>query len=145
MKDLNDADICFFDNILETLTFDQWRHSPGTRRSARFKYFKEILPQRIANFKSRIANEPEFFQGEAMKNANPSNIIDTWTRLEVLLGKELSRHTDILTEASNLLDVSYKRDETQNNQQYRNALDISYTKWRFFSTSVFLCKKNGNP
>ena len=63
-----------------------------------------------------------------MKNAIPSNIIDTWTKLEVLLGKELSRHTDILTEASNLLDVSYWRSEKQKKQQYRNAPDNSYTK-----------------
>ena len=34
----------------------------------------------------------------------PSNIIDIYTRLEVLFGLKLSGHTDTLTEASNLID-----------------------------------------
>ena len=53
----------------------------------------------------------------------PSNIIDIYTRLEVLLGLKLSGHTDTLTEASNLFDELYKRGEIQNKQQYRNALN----------------------
>ena len=53
----------------------------------------------------------------------PSNIIDIYTRLEVLLGLKLSGHTDTLTEASNLIDELYKRGEIQNKQQYRNALN----------------------
>ena len=53
----------------------------------------------------------------------PSNIIDIYTRLEVLLGLKLSGHTDTLTEASNLIDELYKPGEIQNKQQYRNALD----------------------
>ena len=61
--------------------------------------------------------------GEGVKLINPSNIIDIYTRLEVLLGLKLSSHTDTLTEASNLIDELYKRVEIQNKQQYRNALD----------------------
>ena len=53
----------------------------------------------------------------------PSNIIDIYTRLEILLGLKISRHTDTLTEASNLIDELYKRGEIQNKQQYRNALN----------------------
>ena len=52
-----------------------------------------------------------------------SNIVDIYTRLEVLLGLKLSGHTDTLTEASNLVDELYKRGEIQNKQQYRNALN----------------------
>ena len=52
-----------------------------------------------------------------------SNIIDIYTRLEVLLGIKLSGYTDTLTEDSNLIDELYKRGEIQNKQQYRNALD----------------------
>ena len=47
----------------------------------------------------------------------PSNIIDIYTRLEVLLGLKLSGHTNTLTEASNLIDELYKRGEIQNKQQ----------------------------
>ena len=60
----------------------------------------------------------------------PSNIIDIYTRLEILLGLKLSGHTDTLTEASALIDELYQRGETQSKQQYRNALDkfsIIYT------------------
>ena len=53
----------------------------------------------------------------------PSNIIDIYTRLEVLLGLKLSVHTDTLTEASNLIDELYKRGEIQTKKQYRNALN----------------------
>ena len=53
----------------------------------------------------------------------PSNIIDIYTRLEILLGLKLSGHIDTLTEASNLIDDLYKRGEIQNKQQYRNALN----------------------
>ena len=52
-----------------------------------------------------------------------SNIIDIYTRLEILLGLKLSGHSNTLTEASNLIDELYKRGEIENKQQIRNALD----------------------
>ena len=58
----------------------------------------------------------------------PSNIIDIYTRLEILLGLKLSGHTDTFTEASNLTDELYKRGEIQNKQQYRSALYKFTTK-----------------
>ena len=53
----------------------------------------------------------------------PPKIIDIYTRLEVLLGLNLSGHSDTLTEASNLIGELYKRAETQHEQQYRNSLN----------------------
>ena len=64
----------------------------------------------------------EELDGQGVKIIIPSNIIDIYTRLEILLGVKLSGHTDTLTEASNLIDELYKRGEIQNKQQYRNAL-----------------------
>ena len=58
----------------------------------------------------------------------PSNIIEIYTRLEVLLGLKLSGHTDSLTEASALIDELYKRGEIRTKQQCRNALDKFLTK-----------------
>ena len=58
---------------------------------------------------------------EIEKIITPSNIIDIYTRLEVLPGLKLTGNTTTLTEASNLIDELYKRGETQNKQQYRNA------------------------
>ena len=62
-------------------------------------------------------------EGEGVRVIIPFNIFDFYTRLEVLLGLKLSGHTDILTEASNLIDELYKRGELQNKQQYQNALN----------------------
>ena len=58
----------------------------------------------------------------------PSNIIDKYTRSEVLIGLKLSGHTGVLSEASNLIDELYKRGEIQNKKQYRNALNKFSTK-----------------
>ena len=55
------------------------------------------------------------------KTISPSNIIDIYTRLEILLGLRLSGHTDTLTEANNLIDELYKRGQIQDKQQYRKA------------------------
>ena len=40
-----------------------------------------------------------------------------------LLGLKLDVHTDTSREASNLKDEVNEKDETQNEQQYRNAFD----------------------
>ena len=61
-------------------------------------------------------------EGEGVKVNIPSNIIDVYTRLEILFGLKLSGHTDTPTEAGNLIDEIYKRGEIQNEEQYRNAL-----------------------
>ena len=61
------------------------------------KFFKR-LPNQFKNIK---VEEPDNLQREGVKIIIPSNIIDIYTRLEVLLGLKLSGHTDTLTEASN--------------------------------------------
>ena len=60
---------------------------------------------------------------EGVKIIFPSNIIDIYTRLEILLGLSLSGHTDTLRKASNLIDELYRRGEIQNEQQHQNAPD----------------------
>ena len=70
-----------------------------------------------------ITDDSDDLQGEGIqKIIIPSNIIDIYTRLEVLLGLKLSGHTDTLSEASNLIDEIYKKGEIQNKRQYQNAL-----------------------
>ena len=61
--------------------------------------------------------------GQGVKIIIPSNIIDIYTRREILLGLKLCGHTDTLTEASNLMDELYKRGEIQSEQRYLNALN----------------------
>ena len=88
------------------------------RLSGRDRYIKYDLDNDVA----RIMDLNIKIKGRgAEKIIKPSNIIDIFTRLEILLGLKLSGHTDMLTEASNLIDELYKRGEIQNKQQYRNA------------------------
>ena len=74
-------------------------------------------------FRNIKKEEPDNLKGEGVKIIIPSNSIDIYTILEVLLSLKLSGHTDTLTEASDLIEELYKRGEIQNKQQYRNALN----------------------
>ena len=93
---------------METLDFENYNLKSSESKSGRYKQSK-------SNFNKRN------LQGEGVKILIPSNIIDIYIRLEVLLGLKLSGHTDTLTEASNLIDELYKRVEIQTKQHYRNA------------------------
>ena len=99
-----------FINILESLNFESYKAIRGESKSGRKKQSKTIFNKCI-------------LESQVLKIIIPSNIIDVYTRLEILLGLKLSGHTDTLTEASNLIDELYKRGEIQNKQQYRNALN----------------------
>ena len=97
--------------LLQTLDYENYRPKQGEYNSGRYKNTKNIL-------------KPNNLQGRGIeKIIIPSNIIDIYTRLEVLLGLKIAGNTDILTEASNFIDELYKRGKIQNKQQYRNALD----------------------
>ena len=83
---------------------------------------KKIFTKLFNQFRNIKKEEP--LDGEGIhKIIIPNNIIDIYTRLEVLLGLKISGHTDTLTEASNLIDALYKLGEIQNKQQYRNVLN----------------------
>ena len=110
IKQLNDKDRDIFTNNLESLNFENYKAIRGESKSGRYKQFKS---------NSKKHN----LKGEGVKIIIPSNIIDIYTRLEILLGLKLSGHTDTLTEASNLIDELYKRGEMQTKQKYRNALN----------------------
>ena len=91
----------------------------GDEKTNQTKFFTKLLKQ----FRNIKKEEPINLEGQGVKIIIPSNIIDIYIRLEVLLGLKLSGHTDTLTEASNLVDEFYKRGEIRNKQQYRNALN----------------------
>ena len=89
--------------------------------SGRDKYIRNNLDNDVR----RILNLDTKRGGNGIeKIIIPSNIIDIYTRLEILLGLQLSGNSDTLTEASNLIDELNKRGEIQNKQQYRKALNI---------------------
>ena len=120
----NENDILMLNNIINDLGYT----GRGDIKSKRKIFLTEKLPRLVEEIQNRTYEEitldsDNILQGEGVKIIIPSNIIDIYTRLEVLLGLKLSGHTDTLTEASNLIDELYKRGEIQNKQQYRNALD----------------------
>ena len=84
------------------------------------KIFKKLFK----HFRNIKKEEPDKLKGQGIeKIIIPSNKIDIYTRLEILLGLNLSGHSNTFTEASNLIDDLYKRGEIQNKQQNRNALN----------------------
>ena len=120
----NENDIFMLNNIIRDLRYT----GRGDYQSKRKTFLTEKLPTLVEEIENRTYEEitldsDDNLQGEGVKIIIPSNIIDIYTRLDVLLGLKLSGHTDTLTEASNLIDELYKRGEIQNKQQYRNALN----------------------
>ena len=121
MKDEND--ILMMYNIIRDLGYN----GKGDRDSKRKTFLTKKLPKLVEVIQNKtldeITDDSDKLQGEGVKVIIPSNIIDIYTRLQILLGLKLSGHTDTLTEASNLIDELYKRGEIQNKQQYCKALD----------------------
>ena len=120
----NENDILMMYNIIRDLGYN----ARGDRDSKRKTFFIKKLPKLVEDTQNKTIDEftddSDDLEGQGIhKIIIPSNIIDIYNRLEILLGLKLSGHTDTLTEASNLIDELYKRGEIQNKQQYRNALD----------------------
>ena len=119
----NEADILMMNNIENDLGYTGLRDYPSKRKT----FLTKTLPGLVKEIQNRIFEEitdNSDLEGQGIeKIIIPSNIIDIYTRLEILLGLKLSGHTDTLTEASKLIDELYKRGEIQNKQQYRNALN----------------------
>ena len=119
----NESDKLMMNNIIRELGYT----GSEDRDSKRNLFFPITLPKLVEDIRNKtfeeITDSSDDLQGKGLKIIIPSNIIDIYTRLEILLGLKLSGHTDTLTEASNLIDELYKQGEIQNKQQYRNALD----------------------
>ena len=118
----NEADILTMNNIKNDLGYTGLKDYLSKRKT----FLTVTLPKLVEEIQNRtfeeIIDDSDDLQGEGVKIIIPSNIIDIYTRLEVLLGLKLSGHTDTLTEANALIDQLYKLGEIQNKQQYRNAL-----------------------
>ena len=90
----------------------------GDEKTNQNKFFKRLFKQ----FRIIKKEKPDNLKGQGIeKTIIPSNIIDIYTTLEILLELNLSGYTDTLTEAINLIDETYKQGEIQNKQKYRNA------------------------
>ena len=119
---MNDREKLVFRDILQKTKYYKRIPSKG-RTFGRDKYIKYDLDndvRKILNLDTKLKTK---LKGKGIaKIVIPSNIIDIYTRLEILRGLNFSGQADTLTAASNLIDDLYKRGETQNKQQYRNAL-----------------------
>ena len=120
----NDDYFLMLYNILKDVNYTSNIGRPSNRK----KYFTIELSKKVSEnqnirFDENADDYDSDLQGEGVKNIIPSNIFDIYTRLEVLLGLKLSGHTDTLTEASKLIDELNKREDIQNKQQHRNALN----------------------
>ena len=117
----NEDDILTMYNIVRDLGYT----GIDDKKSNRKTFFTITLPILVDDIQKKtfdeITDDSDGLQGEGVKFIIPSNIIDFYTRLEMLLGLKLSGHQDTLTEASNLMDELYKRGEIENKQLYRNA------------------------
>ena len=118
-ESMTDKDKLIFRNILQKTCYYNRKPTKG-RLTGRDRYIKFDLDNDVSRF---LNLDTKLKGGGVEKIIIPSNIIDIYTTLEVLLGLKLSGHTDTLTEASNFIDELYKRGEIQNKQEYRIALD----------------------
>ena len=100
-KSMSETEKVVFRDILLRTIYNTNIAGKG-KMSGRDTYIKYELDNEVR----RILNLDKQFKGRGVeKNVIPSNIIDIYTRLEILLGLKLSGHTDTLTEASNLIDA----------------------------------------
>ena len=123
----NEHDILMLNNIIRDLEYTGIGHYTSKRKT----FLTITLPKLVEEIQNKTFEEitdNSDLEGQSFKKIIiPSNKIDIYTRLEVLLGLKLSGHTNNLTEASNLIDDLYKGGEIQNKQQYRNAPEIFCT------------------
>ena len=129
---MSDNDILNFSNILREINYD-----PDTdRKSGRREYIRNKLASRVqkilnpplSTIASGESDEYESLSSDLEGNGTktivvPSDSNEIWSRLQILLGLKLAGHTDTLIEASQLLDVLFKKGEIQTQQQYSNAID----------------------
>ena len=118
-KKTEDRDILACNNIIKDIGYTGF----GDKSSRRKTFIIEHLPEKNAEIETGIENGDKFdiLHGSATKIVNPFNIFDMWTRLEVSLGSKLSGHTDTLTKSNNPKVAFYRREDVQNEQQYRIA------------------------
>ena len=108
----------------------------GDEKTNQTKFFKSLFKQ-FGNIKKE---EPDNLKGDGVKIIIPSNIIDFYTRLEILLGLNLRGHTDTLTEASNLIDELYKRGEIQNKSNIEMLLTKLKPEYTYKYESLYTIK-----
>ena len=121
IKSLNDNEKVVLRDFLSKIGYYNRKPSKGAP-SGLDNYIKNELDDDVRKILDLVTK----LKGRGVeKIIIPSNIIDIYTRLEVLLGLKLSGHTNTLTEASNLIDELYKLGEIQKKNNNIEMLSIS--------------------
>ena len=121
-------------------------HNKGSN-SSRMKGWLNNLPNAIAKVQKpplilAVAEIEDSYEVESddleghgvFKIIIPSNIIDIYTRLEVLQGLKLSSHIDSPTESSNVIDELCKKEEIQKNNNTEVLLmNFVYNKGNYLA------------
>ena len=79
-------DIVLFRNILTSLNYKDYNPTLGEMRSGRFKYNKDKLDADVERILNTSIDSEDYLEGQGLPNIIPSNVIDIYTRLEILLG-----------------------------------------------------------
>ena len=110
-KSMNDKDKLVLRDILQKTGYYNRKPTKG-RLTGRDRYIRHDLDDDVRR-SLNLNNKPKLNGRRFEKSIIPSNTIDIYTRLEVLLGLKLSGLTDTLTEFSALIDQLYKLGEIQ--------------------------------
>ena len=102
----------------------------GDKKSNRKTLFTITLPKLVDDIQNKtfdeITDDSDDLQGEGIKINIPSNIIDIYTRLEILLGLKLllllSKFTD--NEKSIIKDIALEKTFRQQNLKEYVAIDL---------------------
>ena len=74
---MNENEKITYKNLLNTLDYSNYNPKGGEKKSGRYQYDKKIFNQ---------SETDSDLEGQGVKIIIPSNIIDIYTRLEILLG-----------------------------------------------------------
>ena len=102
-------------------------------KSSRMRGAIHHLPKTITKIRNpplptfENVEDSDNLECQGVKIIFPSDIVNIYTRLEILLRLKLSGHTDTLAEAKNLIGNSDNRSEIQSEQHYRNAPNKFHT------------------
>ena len=97
---LTNDEILPFNDILQTVVYQNLQTKRRSKMSRKFQNIKQILSQKLKT----TEDGPDFLQGEGTTFIFPFTIIDFWTRIKIVLGLKVSAHTNTLTGGSNSID-----------------------------------------
>ena len=101
MKNTND--ILMMNNIIKDLSHTGVKDRPSNRKT----FFTKTLPKLVEENQYKIFDENDLEGQGFLKVIIPSNRIDVYTRLEVLLSLKLSGRSNTLAKTSNSIDELY--------------------------------------